>query len=97
MMPLTAKTIVRVPFWLIAQRKVPSEPSSASEVTVYTVPPAPPVVYFPAPSAPGKAGTFERSGVAFSLYELSVFVFPWIEGSINKAHSPTRIFLFIAT
>ena len=48
---------VNAPFLLMAQRKVPSEPSSASEVTVYTVPPAPPVAYFPAPSAPGKAGT----------------------------------------
>ena len=63
MIPSTAKTIVRVPFWLIAQRKVPSEPSSASEVTIYTVPPAPPVVYFPAPSAPGKAIILFRSGV----------------------------------
>ena len=55
--------MVRGPFLLIAQRSVPSEPSSAREVTVYTVPPAPPVVYFPAPSAPGKARTLERSGV----------------------------------
>ena len=61
MMPLTANTMVRGPFLRIAQRKVPSEPSSFHELTIYTLPPLPPVVYFPAPSAPGKARTRDET------------------------------------
>ena len=64
--PPTANTIVLLPDFSIAQRRVPSEPSSLREVTVYTVPPAPPVVSFPAPSAPGKAAIVERSGAGYS-------------------------------
>ena len=60
--PPTANTTVLVPLFSTAQRNVPSEPSSVSFVTVYTIPPAPPVVYLPAPSAPGKAGVCFRSG-----------------------------------
>ena len=66
MTPPTANTIVLLPDFSIAQRRVPSEPSSLREVTVYTIPPAPPLVRFPAPSAPGKAATVERSGVGYS-------------------------------
>ena len=41
--------MVRLPDWFNAQRKVPVEPSSAREVTVYTLPSAPPEVKRPAP------------------------------------------------
>ena len=53
--PETRKTTVRAPFASIAARRLPS-PSSLRFVTSITLPPRPPVVYFPNPSAPGNAG-----------------------------------------
>ena len=48
--------MVRGPFFRIAHRNVPTLSLSSSDVTYNTLPPLPPVVYIPAPSAPGKAG-----------------------------------------
>ena len=68
--PEILKSIVLAPFCLIAHRSVPGSSLSSSEVTYITLPPLPPVVYIPAPSAPGKAGigdTKEASVAAFAF------------------------------
>ena len=54
MMPATSNTIVLAPLWFMASLREPV-PLSFRLVTCMTLPPRPPVVYIPPPSAPGKA------------------------------------------
>ena len=53
--PETLKTMIRAPPVSQASRKEPG-PRSFKLVTVITLPPRPPKLYMPPPSAPGKAG-----------------------------------------
>ena len=53
--PETLKTMIRAPPVSQASRKEPG-PRSFKLVTVITLPPRPPKLYIPPPSAPGKAG-----------------------------------------
>ena len=55
MVPETRKTTVLEPSASTAARKLPG-PASFRLVTSSTLPPRPPVVYIPKPSAPGNAG-----------------------------------------
>lgn len=52
--PETEKTIILGYFCLIASRKLPG-PESFKFSTINTLPPRPPLVYLPNPSAPGNA------------------------------------------
>src|SRR5678809_933852 len=54
MMPATLNTTILAPPCSQAQRKLPG-PSSFRLLTIYTLPPRPPKLYLPPPSAPGKA------------------------------------------
>ena len=67
--PFTANTMVSGSsgYCWKAQRSVPSLPSSASDVTVTTCPPRPPVVYLPKPSAVGNAGAVSRMATALDV------------------------------
>jgi hypothetical protein len=61
--PDTSKTTVLAPDWVTAQRRLPWLLLSASVFTTKTLPPRPPQVYLPAPSAVGKARRFPAAGV----------------------------------
>jgi hypothetical protein len=58
MIPEVSKTTILGPVASTAARKLPG-PWSFIFVTLMTVPPLPPTLYAPKPSAPGKAGRVE--------------------------------------
>ena len=46
----------------MAYRRVPGALESSRDLTIYTFPPLPPVVFIPPPSAPGKAYAVSSTG-----------------------------------
>src|ERR1700741_2224319 len=81
MVPETTKTIILGTFASAASLKLPG-PLSLRLFTMKTFPPLPPVVYFPNPSAPGKA-------IGFSgwLDELSFDCCPQETRAIHKTQN----------
>ncbi len=99
MSPLTANTMVMgSPLCCPkAQRSVPSPPSSASEVTVTTLPPRPPEAYLPNPSAVGNASTCVASaaltaGESTPLSEMARTLYePMASGLMMRASVVTAV------
>ena len=67
MVPETRNTTMRGPLLAQAWRRLPG-PESFRFVTVITLPPLPPRVSAPCPSAPGKAGTPTGAGATASAF-----------------------------
>ena len=79
MMPATLNTIVLAPPCSHAQRKLPG-PSSFKLVTTITLPPRPPKLNLPPPSAPGNAG-ISACGKSVGRLAKSIKGFPFFASS----------------
>src|SRR5678810_155739 len=83
--PATLNTIILAPPCSQAQRKLPG-PLSFRLVTTITLPPRPPKLYLPPPSAPGNAGMSD-CGRSVGLFAKSIYGLPFSASFIMIGHA----------